>query len=103
MERKGKENQSTVEGGQAWCHVVRDLSHCFVRTQLLRAGQEVLLVGQNVIEDEELRGDGVACTSSSAAIPLHTNRKKERGDTLSQGQAVQDSTSLGDDFLHVIF
>lgn len=48
--------------------------YCSVRTQLFGARQQVLLVREDVVEDEELGGDGVALSSSScsAALPLLT-------------------------------
>lgn len=50
---------------------------CFVRTQLFSASQQVLLIRKDVVEDKELGGDGVALSSSSsAALPLLTNRKR---------------------------
>lgn len=40
-------------------------------TQLFGAGQEALLVRQDVVEDEKLRSDGVALPhSAAAALPL---------------------------------
>ena len=48
-----------------------------VHTQLLGARQQVLLIGQDVVENEELGGDGVALPSSSTALPLLTNGKRE--------------------------
>lgn len=52
-------------------------TYCFVRTQLFGARQQVLLVREDVVEDEELGGDGVALSPSScsAALPLLTENK----------------------------
>lgn len=42
-----------------------------VPTQLFGAGQEALLVRQDVVEDEKLRRDGVALShAAAAALPL---------------------------------
>lgn len=45
-----------------------------VRTQLLGASKEVLLIRQDVVEDKEPGGDGIALSSSSTTLPLLTKR-----------------------------
>lgn len=53
-------------------HGHRDQRHSSCQhTQLLGAGQEALLEGEDVVEDEELGGDGVALPhAAAAALPL---------------------------------
>lgn len=46
-------------------------------TQLFGAGQQILLIGEDVVEDEELGGDGVALArTSAAALPLLTQTEQ---------------------------
>lgn len=71
---------------EAWHSGV--LWDCFERTQLFSAGQQVLLIGKDVVEDEELGGDGVALPSSSAALPLLTNRKTEKENISARNKEV---------------
>ncbi len=53
-------------------------SYCLVHTQLFCARQQVLFIRQDVVEDKKLGGDGVALSSSSTALPLLTNNKREK-------------------------
>ena len=52
--------------------------YCLVHTQLFGARQQVLLIRQDVVEDKELGGDGVALSSASTALPLLTNNEREK-------------------------
>lgn len=57
---------NSTEGSQAVCSVFC----CLVHTQLFGASQQVLFIGQDVVEDKKLGGDGVALSSSPTTIPL---------------------------------
>lgn len=43
---------------------------CRIHTQLFSVGQESLLIGQNIVEDEELCGDAVSGTHRSTTLSL---------------------------------
>lgn len=53
------------------------------------AGQKVLLIRQDVVEDKELGGDGVALSSSSTNLPLLKNKEEKKKTATDQGQAAQ--------------
>ena len=50
-----------------------------VLTQLLGACQKALLVGEDVVEDEELGGEGVTLALASPTFPVLRDRQTETG------------------------
>lgn len=75
-------------GSQAAGQCYMGQRYCLVHTQLFGARQQVLLIRQDVVEDEELGGDGVALSSSSTALPLLTINKREGGETTATGDDI---------------
>lgn len=75
--RNGKEVSQHYRGKSGTVLCSMGHGYCLVHTQLFGARQQVLLIRQDVVEDKELGGDGVALPSSSTALPLLTNSKKE--------------------------
>lgn len=63
-------------------------SYCPVHTQLFGARQQVLLIRQDVVEDKELGGDGVALSTSPATIPLLTISKRDKQTATGQGRTI---------------
>lgn len=74
--RKEVSQQHSGRPGTVQCHM--GYSYCLVHTQLFGARQKVLLIRQDVVEDKELGGDGVALSSSSTTFPLLTNSEREK-------------------------
>lgn len=76
--RNGTEVSQQCRGRPGTVECYMGHSYCLVRTQLFGARQQVLLIREDVVEDKELGGDGVALSSSSssAALPLLTNSKR---------------------------
>lgn len=75
--RNGTEARQQYRGRPGTVECYMGHSYCLVRTQLFGARQQVLLIREDVVEDKELGGDGVALSSSSsAALPLLTNSKR---------------------------
>lgn len=70
--RKEVSQQHRREPGTVQCCMRH--SYCLiVYTQLFGASQQVLLIRQDVVEDKELGGDGVALSSSKTNLPLLKN------------------------------
>lgn len=78
--RKRKELSQQLSGKLATAQIYIGNGYCLVHTQLFSACQQVFLKRQDIVEDKELGGDGVALSTSSAALPLlmKTDRKKLR-------------------------
>lgn len=74
--RKEVSQQHSGESGTVQSYMGH--SYCLAHTQLFSARQQVLLIRQDVVQDKELGGDGVALSSSSTALPLLTNSKREK-------------------------
>ena len=84
--------------GSPWYTPRRRL--CRIHTQLFSVGQESLLIGQNIVEDEELCGDAVSGTHRSTTLSLperEMEKERDRGETETrrgQGQVATECSTL---------
>lgn len=75
--KKWKEVSQQHSGNLVTVQCYMGHRYCQVHTQLFGARQQVLFIRQDVVEDKELGGDGVALPSSSTTLSLLTNSKRE--------------------------